>query len=157
MSSAKSTVKKIVKILRQIPYLMMPGPIPPLAVINDVAAKGEYAAGMSGYAKWKPFQLTECEYIEVVAELVRQVKGLVKVEVPDSVKTHSEWSRWKIVRTVGDKGGELEALLIKQAEVNDKISALSKDGNNAEIEQLRLEQIDLSFKVSDMILALRNK
>ena len=50
--------------------LQKAGVIPPLSVINEVMASGCHDAGMSGSTKWKPFQISQEEYEELVESLM---------------------------------------------------------------------------------------
>ena len=44
--------------------------VPPKHVFNEILNKGENDAGMGGGAKWKPFEIAEAEYEELVENLV---------------------------------------------------------------------------------------
>lgn len=46
------------------------GVIPPLHVLNECLRAGTHHAGMSGASDWKPFELTQDEYEELVENLV---------------------------------------------------------------------------------------
>ena len=46
------------------------GVIPPLHVFNERFVKGEYDIGMGGACDWKPFQLTQEDYNELVDSLL---------------------------------------------------------------------------------------
>jgi hypothetical protein len=59
--------------LFSLPYLFLlhggEQPIPPLAVLNEVFTAGKWDAGMSGRCEWKPFEISEHEYDELVQAL----------------------------------------------------------------------------------------
>ena len=44
-------------------------PIPPCAVLNEVFTSGKWDAGMSGGCEWKPFEISDDEYDELVQAL----------------------------------------------------------------------------------------
>ncbi|MEW8632249.1 MAG: hypothetical protein AB2591_19805 [Candidatus Thiodiazotropha sp.] len=46
------------------------GVIPPIHVLNEIFKQGEDDAGMSGGAKWKPFEIENDEYNELVEMLL---------------------------------------------------------------------------------------
>jgi hypothetical protein len=60
----------LVDLILAIPYLMHSDVIPSLAELNVVFRKGIRDAGMSGGCKWKPFEITEEEYKELIEELL---------------------------------------------------------------------------------------
>jgi hypothetical protein len=53
-----------------IPYLMPWGVIPPLHVLNEYLLSGGDSGGMDPGTKWRPFQITNQEYAELVDYLV---------------------------------------------------------------------------------------
>ena len=68
--------------------------IPPMHVINEVLARGVDDAGMGGGAKWKPFEISEEEYIELVETLLTNpnlsvVEDRELGEKPNYMKWHS--------------------------------------------------------------------
>ena len=46
------------------------GVIPPLHILNEKLILGEQDSGMGGACNWKPFQVTEEEYVELVESLL---------------------------------------------------------------------------------------
>jgi hypothetical protein len=64
----------LLDLLRAIPYLLdspeRKQPIPPRYVLNQLLALGKADAGMSGGCEWKPFELADEEYRELVDELL---------------------------------------------------------------------------------------
>ena len=149
--------KQAARLLLKVPYLIMPGPIAPLRVINDLALRGGYDAGMSGSVKWKPFELAEPDYAEVVAELRLKVQGLVQIDVPLEVKTFEDWCDWKVIRKVGEKGAELSALLTLNRELNKQLAMLKRGENDDEIERLQFQLVEIAPEISEIILSSRNK
>jgi hypothetical protein len=60
----------VADLVLDIPYLMPWGVIPPLHVLNEHLLTGGDTGGMSPGTKWKPFQVTEQEYVELVNYLL---------------------------------------------------------------------------------------
>jgi hypothetical protein len=57
----------LIELVLDIPYLMdSTGVIPPLSVLNEVLREGGNNGGMSPGTEWKPFEITEAEYTELV-------------------------------------------------------------------------------------------
>jgi hypothetical protein len=94
---AHGTVKDL---LMHIPYLFMKGftnVIPPLPILNKLLTSGINDAGMSGGCRWKPFEITESEYSELVEELLTEPGfEFITPETPHNVKTHEDWCIWKV-------------------------------------------------------------
>ena len=53
-------------LVKEIPYLIQSGLLPPCKVLNDIFSKGINDAGMSGGCEWEPFQITEAGFAELV-------------------------------------------------------------------------------------------
>lgn len=71
--------------------------IPPRHILNDFLQRGINDAGMSGGCRWKPFELSENEYDELVEELLTEpFRELSLVEVPNDVKTYDQWFQFRI-------------------------------------------------------------
>lgn len=64
------TLGSLVEFVLAMPHLLEFGAIPPLPVFNQLLLTGLYDAGMSGGCQWKPFQIEEEEYDELVLELL---------------------------------------------------------------------------------------
>jgi hypothetical protein len=88
-----------VDLLRAIPYLLAMGLLPPLPVVNDILARGEMDAGMSGGARWEPFALGPDEWADVKQAL--EDDGVQSPAVPDWVQTMGDWPIWVMERRFG--------------------------------------------------------
>lgn len=91
---------------------LLDGLIPPLVVLNDLLHNGlpspalpdglpdgkvQFDAGMSGGCAWKPFEISEAEYDDLVLELLTEPGcALRELEPPPSVATLEQWLRWKL-------------------------------------------------------------
>ena len=90
------------------PYNFLP--LPPLRLINSFLSTGFNDLGMSGGARWTPFQLSELDYQELATYLNSSegkkrflYDGIVTLgEVPDDVLTLNDLSDWKIDRALED-------------------------------------------------------
>lgn len=58
------------------------GVVPPLAVLNEVLQEGGATGGMSPGTKWKPFAISEAEYIEMVEALLAMDIAAAKKKHP---------------------------------------------------------------------------
>lgn len=83
--------------------------IPPLYVLNDLLKNGwsnplfpdglpdgtvQYDAGMSGGCAWRPFQITQHEYEELVLDLLTSPTLVAQLSVPsETVENIAEWSQ----------------------------------------------------------------
>jgi hypothetical protein len=78
--------------LFDIPYFFLGKVVPPQAIVNEVLLSGCVDAGMSGGCKWKPFQLDDMQYMQLVADLKR--RRFQTIQPPEWVQTHSDWHTW---------------------------------------------------------------
>src|SRR5262245_4291946 len=90
--------RSIADLLRDIPYLLSSGIIPPLSVVNQILRSGLEDAGMSGGCRWKPFELSKDEFAEVLDDLQatgdRDGDPLRFEEPPTWVETPRDWNIW---------------------------------------------------------------
>ncbi|MDY7093829.1 MAG: hypothetical protein SX243_12730 [Acidobacteriota bacterium] len=72
--------------------LLAHGTLPPQAVLNDFLARGESNAGMSGAMIWKPLEVSEAEYDELVEVLCTDPELEVAVDEDSAqVESFEEW------------------------------------------------------------------
>jgi hypothetical protein len=58
--------------------------------------KVQYDAGMSGGGSWKPFELTQEEYENLVLDLLTDPEADFEVlDAPAEVQTYPQWAAWK--------------------------------------------------------------
>ncbi len=97
------------ELLFAMPYLMT-DLIPPLRVLNGLLRNGvpnhiypdglpdgkvQFDAGMSGGCAWKPFEIADNEYEELVLELLTEPDGdFRQQEPPPEIATIKQWQRW---------------------------------------------------------------
>ena len=67
------------ELLKNIPYLFRSGVIPSVDIINNVLSKGLSDAGMSGGARWIPYQIDITNFNELVEKL-KLSEGLESIE-----------------------------------------------------------------------------
>jgi hypothetical protein len=154
-----ATRGSVAALLRDVPYLLIGGLIPPLLVINEVLRQGVDDAGMSGGCRWDPFEITQSEFAEIVSELEahgdRDGKPLQYEEPPDWVATRSDWGIWVGERVYSIPAEESRRLSAEMAEVEKAMNeAAARGDEDARIEHLcRLSE--LGAEMSDFILRHR--
>ncbi len=121
--SKKGTV---LDLLADIPYFLPSKLVPPLVVVNSVLAQGKDDAGMSGGCKWKPFQLTQAEYDEMVAEMKRL--GFVELQAPDWVVDSRTFGIWHGEVVYGIPSEKIRPLLDEIFRL-EKIKGKERDSN----------------------------
>ena len=95
----------LAEFILDIPYLMEnTGVIPPLAVLNSVLKTGGDSGGMGPATTWKPFQVDEDEYKELVkilievdvaaARLVHPYARFERAIVDDELNHCSDYIDW---------------------------------------------------------------
>lgn len=58
--------------------------------------KVQFDAGMSGGCSWKPFEITQEEYQDLVLELLTDPKSRFEVlDAPAEIQTYTQWVEWK--------------------------------------------------------------
>ncbi|NJL55022.1 hypothetical protein HC928_07405 [bacterium] len=94
--------------------------IPPFHVLNYLLKHGvpneffpdgilpdgkvQYDAGMSGGGSWKPFEMTQEEYEDLVLELLTDPESQFEVlDAPAEVQTYPQWVKWRLehMRSIG--------------------------------------------------------
>jgi hypothetical protein len=59
--------------------------------------KVQYDAGMSGGCSWKPFEITQEEYEELVLDLLTDPRAQFEIlDAPTEVQTYRQWVEWKL-------------------------------------------------------------
>jgi hypothetical protein len=85
---------------RGLPYVLAGGAaprpwwVPPRAVLNSLFGAGSLDAGMSGGARWEPFEIDEVEYDALVQALAQHGYEPVPAEPPAWVKNGADWRIW---------------------------------------------------------------
>jgi N-glycosidase YbiA len=76
-------------------YFFVSTPFPPFNITQYFAATGLLNSGMSGFAEWTPFELTEDHYKEIQSHLVSNLKiNTEPSEIPEYVNSVVEWQAW---------------------------------------------------------------
>lgn len=80
------------ELLLELPYVFSPKnrTIVPLLVINSILMQGEINAGMSGWFKWEPLEMSEAEYDVFVEDLVTMNYRSLE-STPDWVVDYNTW------------------------------------------------------------------
>jgi hypothetical protein len=89
------TVKDL---LFDVPYFFRENDIiPSLQILNDFLQKGISDAGMSGGCRWKPFELDEQEYNELIQQLLTEpTRNLKLIKIPNHIQTYKIWISFRI-------------------------------------------------------------
>ena len=134
----------VVDLIKSIPYLLIKR-IPPREVVNSVLRQGEVDAGMSGGARWEPFELSEEEYI-LVADYFEN-RGLAKVDTPDWVRSQEDWMIWQMEVDHGVPAEEHRRLQQACAEIEVKLKQAEKAGDRKEADNLHVRYLKASNKL----------
>lgn len=147
---------EIVKLLLKLPYVIKAGPLPPCRVMNDLLRRGIYDVGMSGVESWKPFEISEGVYAEVVIELHRLKEGLIEGGEPADIEKLEDWINWRLIQSAGDKGGELSDLLGRREALvrHLKLAELKKNSDD-EVGEIQIQLIDIDAAISDILVELK--
>jgi len=94
-ASGSWTHSSLVEFLFAIPYLFTrvgKEPVPPRHILNDLFLLGIVDAGMSGGCEWKPFEITQAEYDELVEELCTMpTRNFVRDEELEKCRSLKQW------------------------------------------------------------------
>lgn len=141
-------------LVRAMPYLMSGGFIPPRVVMNKVLARGEFELGMGGAGKWRPLELDENDYREVVADLVENGahgRELRLETTPDWVVDETEWSLWVAQRAYSIPADENRRLTRAMNHLHERArQAASLDDEATRMECL-IQLNDLASQYSDFV------
>ena len=150
MGGEKEVTGTIVEFLKSLPYLFLKY-VPTRTVINSVLEQGCLEAGMSGGVTWVPFKLGNKDY-EHVARLL-EIDGLKKLDAPDWVLSHSDWMIWiyEVDHNVPSK--EHRRLSLICDDIESKLDKAEKAGRIDETEELHLEYLEASNKMSEFVHA----
>ena len=138
-------------VLEDIPYLLLPrAPVPPRHVVNEVLRTGERAAGMSGGCVWKPVELDEDEYNEVVEQLLAQpAKQYQRLDPPPWVETEEDYGYWKVEVSRGVPAEENRAYVRRLISLPEQRNDAEQRGDHALAEALRREYDELAREHQD--------
>lgn len=137
--------------MRSIPYFIMNGPLPPLAVMNDLLVRGFVDAGMSGSVEWAPFELTEDGYRQVVREIREVGIDLVDSDVPSDIKGYQKWSDWRVASRSRNPD-EVMNLLDLQRHLVAEMHAAEERGDAEGLHQSRLRVVEIGARISHMLI-----
>ena len=145
----------VADLLRDIPYLLIGGLIPPLPVANEVLGSGLDDAGMSGGCRWEPLELSEREFDEVLHDL--QTAGdrtgrPLRFEAPPSwVATRSDWDIWVAERVYSIPASENRRLRNAMDEIETAMKAAAASGDEDSRVELLCRLSELSSEWSDFV------
>jgi hypothetical protein len=146
----------LAQLVHDIPYLLMPGPIPPRAVLNSIFKTGLSDAGMSGGCRWQPFEISPAEYDELVRALVADSKGtLTVVDTPDWVRTQSDWTAWWMQHLHHVPADEHRRLTARYEELERERKDAEARGDSALAEDLFVQAVRAGTELGDFIMSHR--
>jgi len=116
------------ELLFDIPYFFLGKIVPPQAIVNDALLTGCVAAGMSGGCKWKPFQIDDTQYAQLVADLKRRRFQVIKP--PAWVRSHSDWHTWCAEIVWGIPALENKARWDEIRRLNEQLEAAKQSGHH---------------------------
>lgn len=150
----------IADLLRQIPYFLRGGMIPPLAVVNDVLVTGLADAGMSGGCRWSSIILDDAEFREIVHELesTGDFAGntLTFEEPPPWVMTQSDWGVWVSYRRYAIPVEENLRLTRSIVETQRLMNEAAAHGDEAMRDECLVKLMELSSMRSEFVMKHRN-
>jgi len=83
-----------VSLLHEIPYLLISEVIPSKEILNEILATGLQDAGMSGGAKWQPYNISQSEFEKLVKSLKLEDPKLEYIAPPSWVRNFDDWGIW---------------------------------------------------------------
>ena len=119
---------------RGLPYALAGGAVPrpwwvpPRAVLNSLFRAGSLDAGMSGGARWEPFEIDEVAYDELVQALAEHGFEPLPDEPPAWVEHRADWRIWEDELRSGVPSEEHRRL---QARVDEANSAWRRSWDEA--------------------------
>lgn len=117
--------------------------IPPLRVVNDMFARGQNHAGMSGGALWEPFEIDEAEFEELVTALKQEgIRSAnprhagKRLEVFDPGTEVQRWETWSGLTRAERKRGS--------SELQPTVAALELEADRDALYERWLEQLPVA-------------
>jgi hypothetical protein len=134
-----------------IPYLRMCGLTPPLNVLNEVFRSGLVDSGMSGGCQWRPFEIAQNEYEELLESLADPGSTVKTVDVPNWVQTRSDWSIWVMEHVRGVPAAEHRRLTQEYEDLERQRKAAMDSGDSELAEALFVEVVRAGAKLGDFV------
>jgi hypothetical protein len=119
----QKTEGNLADLVLDIPYLMPWGVIPPLHVLNEHLLTGGDTGGMSPGTKWKPFQVTEQEYAELVDYLLHLNVDEARKHHPISMPNPSSSMSSSTDVTIISRGSKQHRTNIDHSQIGSKNKA----------------------------------
>ena len=122
------------------------GILPPFEVLNAYLQSGKLGGGMSGGYEWAPFVITFEDYQLVVENL-----NVSKSEIPEFVKSKSEWLAWCYHTKFNTPYHDILAAVKREEDARlawEKAEATEKFD---ECEKLHQKYIEQSQRLDDLI------
>lgn len=84
----------VIELIQDIPLLLNFKIIPTFKILNVILKSGIIDAGMDGGCEWRPFELSQSEYEDLVSELIKFNSYLFQAEPPEWINDYSAWQTW---------------------------------------------------------------
>jgi len=142
------------ELLKNIPYLFSSGVIPSIEIINDVLAKGLSDAGMSGGARWAPYQIDANSFEEFVKK-IKATERFVSLEYiePDSwVRGFEDWNIWVMYIKKDIPWKEHKRLNDIVVNLEREMANAKIKGDDHRINELHIEIIEAGTNLSKFIM-----
>ena len=160
IGSDESTIKgNTATLLTYIPYLYASGVFPSENVLNEVLSKGISDAGMSGGARWTPYNIKKEEF-ETIFEEVKSISTLTNLEYIEPahwVKSFDDWNIWVMHIKHNIPWEEHKKLNDIVIEIEKELEVAKANNNHKRINQLHLKYIEESEKLSDYVMRYTKK
>jgi hypothetical protein len=143
-----------IELLKNIPYLFSSGVIPSVDIINEVLAKGLSDAGMSGGARWTPYQIDTNSFEEFVTRL-KEKEGFGSLEYiePDTwVSGFEDWNVWVMHIKKGIPWKEHKQLNDIVVSLEHEMGEAKVNGNEQRINALHLQIVEAGTNLSEFVM-----
>ena len=143
-----------IELLKNIPYLLSSGVIPSVDIINDVLANGLSDAGMSGGARWTPYQIEANSFEEFVIRL-KATEGFGSIEYiePESwVGGYEDWNVWVMYVKKGIPWKEHKQLNDIVVSLESEMGEAKTNGDKQRINTLHLQIVEAGTNLSEFVM-----
>ena len=145
-------IGSVADLVREIPYLLVWGVLPPRRVLNAVLRSGNCDAGMGGGCCWEPFDVSTREHAELAETL-----GLpVGEDAPGWVETGQDWMIWMTEARLGVPAGKHRRLSAEYEKAERAFrEARVRAGEQARIEgellELYVDSMEAGQRLSEFV------
>jgi len=148
-----------VDLLVQVPYLFSSGLIPPESILNELLSTGLADAGMSGGVQWEPYSLKPGGFDSLAQELASAyAQGGLEYRQPDAwVRNLEDWHVWVMFIKHGVPWEEHKRLNDAVVAIENKMKAAKENKDEAQLNELHLQNIRAGTELSEFIMENLNR